>query len=271
MKIERVTITIKKEILEKIDRMIDGKNIRNRSHSIESLVTKSFRNIDTAIIFAGGYGVKLRPLTYEIPKPLIPVHGKPIIEHQVNMLRKSGISRIILSLGYMHEKVIESMEKKNLGINVEYVIEKKPCGTAGALYNSRKFIKDSFIAMNVDTLMNPDISEIAEFHKNNNSLATMLLVASGTEGGAATMRGNHIISFSENPALSKSKLTNAGFYVFEPGVLGIIPRKGSIEKELFPKLAKNQQLYGFMHDNPIYDTGTYEGYEKAIKEWKDVK
>ncbi len=272
MKIERVTITVKRDILDKIDRMIDWKDIRNRSHAIENLVLRTFRSVDVAIIFAGGYGVKLRPLTYEIPKPLIPVHGKPIIEHQINILKKSGISRIILSLGYMHEKVIESLEKKNLGINVEYVIEKKPCGTSGALYNSKKFLKDSFIAMNVDTLMNPNIPEISDFHKkNNNSLATMLLVASRAEGGAATMRGNRIISFSENSALSKSRLINAGFYVLEPGILNIIPKKGSIEKELFPKLAKNQQLCGFIHDGLIFDVGTYEGYEKAIKEWKDVK
>lgn len=270
MKIERVTITVKREILDKIDRMIDGKDIRNRSHAIENLVLRTFRSVDVAIIFAGGYGVKLRPLTYEIPKPLIPVHGKPIIEHQINMLKKYGIHKVILSLGYMHEKVMEYIEKRNLGIDIEYVVEEKPLGTAGALYNSRKFINGTFAAMNVDTLMNPDISEMTEFHKNNNALATMLLVASGIEGGAVTMRGNHIVSFSEK-SLKKPNLVNAGFYIFEPKILNIVPKKGSIEKVLFSGLAKKGQLCGFMHDKPVFDAGTYAGYERAIKEWKDVK
>lgn len=269
MPIERVTITVKKDILGKIDRMIDGRNIRNRSHAVESLVLSSFRSIDTALIFAGGYGVKLRPLTYEIPKPLIPVHGKPIIEHQINMLKRHGIGRVILSLGYMHEKVVDYINKKNMGIDIEYVIESEPYGTAGALYNSRNFIKGTFIAMNVDTLMNPDITEISDFHKKNNALATMLLVASGIDGGSAVMRGSHILNFSEKSP--PKSLINAGFYIFEPGVLGITPKKGSIEKELFSRLAERQQLCGFMHDKVVFDVGTYEGYEKAIKEWKDVK
>ncbi|MBI4163087.1 MAG: ribbon-helix-helix protein, CopG family, partial [Candidatus Aenigmarchaeota archaeon] len=86
--IERVTITIKKDLLKRVDRLVDGEVVKNRSHAVEQLIQRSLSkaDVDTALIMAGGDGTSLRPITYEIPKPMIPVHGKPILEHQINML-----------------------------------------------------------------------------------------------------------------------------------------------------------------------------------------
>src|SRR3989338_2481778 len=102
--IERISLTIDKDILEKIDKMVDGSIIKNRSHAIEVLVMRSLGSkIKKAIILCGGKGTRLRPITYEIPKALIPVQGKPIVEHQIELFKKYGITDIILAVGYLKE------------------------------------------------------------------------------------------------------------------------------------------------------------------------
>ncbi|MFH0832234.1 MAG: sugar phosphate nucleotidyltransferase [Candidatus Aenigmatarchaeota archaeon] len=273
--VERVTITIKNDILKKLDRMIDKRNIKSRSHAVESLLLRAMSktDINTALILAGGTGARLRPMTYEIPKPMITIHGRPILEYQISMLRRYDIRNILLSVGSMHEKVKEYFGNgSKFGVNITYLTEEKPMGTAYPLYLARDYIKDTFIAMNVDTLMNPDIYEILNFHKKQSTLATILLVLTeNPRGGVAAMKGNHITKFIENPRTSGPSLINAGFYILEPDVLNLVHNgKGLIEETLFPKLARENQLSGFVHDGKIFDVGSNEGYEKAIKEWGSI-
>src|SRR3990167_5784671 len=100
----RLTITLKKSILNKVDELIDGTNIRNRSHSIETLISQSLSpQINTCLILAGGRGVNMRPFTFEMPKGLFPVAGKPILEHLVNLLSKFNIRNLIFSIGILGE------------------------------------------------------------------------------------------------------------------------------------------------------------------------
>ena len=275
--IKRITITIKKDILKRIDSTIDGKKTRNRSHAIENLLVQSIgkTDLDTALILAGGLGAQLRPITYEIPKPMIPIHGKPILEHQINMLKRHGIKNIILSVGYMHDKVREYFgDGSKFGVNIDYIIEDKSMGTAWPLQAARDLITGTFVVLNVDTLMDPNISEILEFHRSHDSLGTILLVTTEDtkKSGVAVMRGNSVTEFTEKPKAAKSSLTNAGLYVLEPAVIDMISKKkGFIEKDLLPKLSSLQRLSGFLHDGPIFDIGNHSGYERAIKQWKSMK
>lgn len=272
--VERITITIKNDILKKIDKMIDKRDVKSRSHAVESLLLKAINKTDlnTALILAGGSGTRLRPITYEIPKPMIPIHGRPILEYQINLLRKYDIRNILLSVGNMHEKVREYFGNgSRFGVNITYLIEEKPMGNIYPLYLARNFIKNAFIVMNVDTLMNPDIPEIFDFHKKQSTLATILLVLKEMpRGGIVVMKGNHITRFVEKPKTTAANLINAGFYIFEPEVLSLVKKKGFIEEILFPSLAMRKQLSGFVHDGKIFDIGTNEGYEKAIKEWSSI-
>jgi NDP-sugar pyrophosphorylase family protein len=267
--VKRITITIKNDILKRIDNTIDDKLIRNRSHAIESLLLKSFLkdNISTAIILAGGIGARLRPITYELPKALIPIHGKPVLEHQITMLRKFGVNDILISLCYMHKKVQNYLTDSS---NTRYFIEKNPLGTAGALFAAREFIRNTFVVINVDTLLNPNLNEILKFHKENGAIATMLLTTSNytDEAGVARIRGNRIVEFVQ--AGHEPKLVNAGLYIFEPGIKKFLKKKGSLEKIVFPLLARRGQLAGYVHDGPVFDVGFPKGYEKAIKLWKGV-
>jgi len=130
--VDRVTITIKKDILRRIDSMVDGNDIRNRSHAIENLLTKSLvkTGLDTALIMAGGEGVNLRPITYEIPKPLIPIRGKPILEHQLNLLKKHDVTNVILSVNYMNDKIRGYFgDGRRFGVDITYIEEENQMGT----------------------------------------------------------------------------------------------------------------------------------------------
>ena len=273
---KRVTITIKKDLLEKLDNFIDGDDIRNRSHAVEHIISKSFEKngIDTAVIMAGGEGTRLRPITYEIPKPLIPIHGKPMLEHQINMLKNNGIMDVILCVGYKNEKIREYFgDGSRFGVNIKYVVEDRPLGTAGPLRLIKKILKKTFVVINVDTLMNPEIGMIYDFHKKNNALITILLVTvdDPSSYGVVSLRGNQIIDFVEKPKKNApSNLINAGLMVFEPEAIKFISKNKYMLEDLYKRVLKTNKIFGYPHDKKVYDVGTHERYEKAIKEWKDI-
>ncbi len=275
MSLKRVTITIKSDILQKLNAMVDGGNVKNRSHAVEQLIVRgmSKTDLDTVVIMAGGDGAKLRPITYEIPKPLIPVKGRPVLEHQINMLKQFDIRNIVLSVGKNYGKIAEYFGNgSKFGVNIEYVVEERPLGKMGSLRLLKGRIKNAFAVLNVDTLINPNIPEIYDFHKKQGTLATVLLgtVEDPSEYGVVRMRGNHIVDFLDKPQKSPSNLVDASFYIFEPDVLKLIPKGRFMTRDLFRILAKEGQLSGFVHDGFMFDVATPQGYEKAIKEWKPV-
>ena len=273
--VERITITIGKPLLERIDKMVDKKNIKNRSHAIETLLHRSLSKTDitTAIIMAGGKGTKLRPITYEIPKALIPIHGRPVLEHQINLLKKFDIRNIVVSLSEQHEKVREYFGNgSKFGVNIEYIVEKKPLGPLGALSLARDYIKNTFIVMNGDTLMNLNIAEIYDFHKKEGKLATIVLrTGEKTETfGVVRLSGNDVLEFVEKPSskAAPSRHINIGFYIMEPDVLKHLHKAKVMTDDLFSRLAKLKQVSGYVHDYETYDVSTPEGFERAIKSWK---
>lgn len=271
--VERVTITVKQDVLKRLDNMVDRRNIRNRSHAIEVMLSRAFgkTDIDTALILAGGEGVNLRPITYEIPKPLIPINGRPILEHQIRMLKKYDIRNLVVSVGYMKEKVMEHFGNgSNFGVSIEYIAEDKPFGTAGCLMPAKELIRNRFVMVNVDTLLNPDLYEMHEFHKSQGTLATVLLsTSSETKNyGVAKMRGNRVVHFKEKPARSTSNIINAGLCIFEPGVSDYVTRQKFMIEELFNRLARDGQLSGYVYDGMVLDAGSHDGYERAIRAMK---
>jgi NDP-sugar pyrophosphorylase family protein len=276
---ERVTLTIDRKILERIDKLVDGLNIRNRSHAVEFVLSKylNFKELGKALILCGGKGTRLRPITYEIPKPLVPVHGRPLITHIFDLLKKYDICEVILSIGHMKEKIKEEIgDGSKFGMNITFLEEKKPLGTAGPLRLAKGMLNSSFVVSNGDELKNINIIDMYETHKKNNALATIALttVEDPSVYGVARLDGNRIIEFVEKPKREEtpSNLINAGFYIIEPEVIEMIP-KGfcMLEKEIFPKLAKLGRLFGFPFSGQWFDTGNMKRYEKALKEWKDIR
>lgn len=263
--VERVTITIKQDLLRKIDEMVDGKGIRNRSHAIEKLIIDAVgKELDTALILAGGGNCI---------KSLIKIHGKHVLEHQLNMLKKYGIKKVILSIDHGYDEIKAYFGSSFSGTDITYIVEESPLGSAGSISLARDYIKSTFAVLNVDTLINPVIPEIHDFHKKHGSLATVLLVttADPTVFGAVKMSGNHILDFVEKPKMinAPSRLVNAGFCIFEPGIFGKIPKGRLMIESLFNKLANQGQLFGYVHDGLVFDVA--KDHSKAEKHWKDIK
>jgi len=273
---ERITITLDKELINQIDKRIDGNIIKNRSQQIELLLTKDLgtNRPEKAVILVGGKGSRLRPLTYKKPKCMIDVQGKTITEHLFDLMKKYGIRDIILSVGYMKEKVKEYYGSgSKFGVNITYVEEDEALGTAGPLKLAKEYLHGSFIVTNGDELKNFNIPRMFRLHKRKDALATIALttVTDPSQYGVAKLSGSRILEFVEKPKEAPSNLINAGFYIIEPEVIDIIPNGFSmLEKDVFPKLAEQGRLRGFPTAGQWFDIGNMEKYEIAKKKWTGV-
>lgn len=271
-------IKLREDLAAEIDRMVDGVEVRDRSHAIEIILSRILhaKKIDKAVILAGGQGTRMRPFTYEMPKPMIPVQGKPLVQHIIELIRKYEVRDIILSTGYMGDKLKEYFGNgSKFGVNITYIEEKEEMGTAGALNLMKDVLNGPFLMFNGDVLARIDLYDMIMFHREHKALATIALtpVKDPSRFGVARLRGNRILEFIEKPKGNvRSKLINAGVYVLEPKVLDYIPPgKAMMEKDVFPRLAKEGALFGYPFDGQWFDTGTHEAYENAIKKWKGVE
>jgi NDP-sugar pyrophosphorylase family protein len=276
---ERISITLEKDLIKKVDSNVDSVNIKNRSHAIELLLTKSLKvNVPKkAVILAGGKGTRLRPITYELPKALIPVQGKTLTEHIFDLFKKYEITEIFLAVGHMKEKIKEYFgDGSKFGVKINYFEENEPLGTAGPLKLGKEILRESFIVSNGDELKNINIEEMYRLHKEKKALVTIALttVEDPSAYGVARLDGNKILEFVEKPKKEKapSNLINSGFYIIEPEVIDMIPDGfAMLEKDVFPKLAAKGKLFGYPFSGQWFDTGNFERYEKALKEWRGVK
>jgi NDP-sugar pyrophosphorylase family protein len=278
MERKKLTVTIKKDLFQKIDSIIDGKKIRNRSHATEYLIEAGLgiNKVKKAIILVGGEGTRLRPFTYELPKALLPIQGKPMVMHVMDLLKSHGVAEIYLAIGYKGEKIKEYFGNgSKFGLNIKYIEEKKPLGTAGPLRLAKKYLDETFFIVWGDILSKIDLTDFMYFHKNNGGLATVALttVDDPSRYGVAALKGNKIVGFVEKPKKkdAPSNLINSGFAIMEPEVIKeYIPKKGRamVEYDIYPLLASEGKLFGYPFEGMWFDTGTHEAYEKAIKEWK---
>ncbi|HLC62024.1 MAG TPA: sugar phosphate nucleotidyltransferase [Candidatus Nanoarchaeia archaeon] len=275
---ERITITLDKNLICQIDKRVDGLGIKNRSQEIENLLSESLgTNIPRkAVLLVGGKGTRLKPLTDKTPKALLEVHKKAVTEHIFDLLKKYGIRDIILCVGHLKDKIKDYFgDGSNFGVNIAYIEEDEPLGTAGPLKLAKKYLKGSFIVSNGDELKNINIPRMFRLHKRKDALATIALttVEDPSHYGVARLDGSRIIEFVEKPKKEEapSNLINAGFYIMEPEVIDMIPNGFSmLEKDVFPKLAKLGRLRGFPFAGQWFDIGTIERYKLAEKQWKGV-
>ena len=275
---ERVTITLDSNTLSLLDRTVDGRKIKNRSHAIELFLARGLgeNRPKKAILLIGGKGTRFRPITYELPKALLPVQGKTVPEHLFDLFKKYGITDLIFSVGYQSQKIKDYYGNgTKFGVKITYVEEKSPIGSAGALKLASQYLNETFIVTNGDELKDIDLEDMFYFHKQNQAAITVALttVSDPSAYGVARLHGNKIIEFVEKPAIEKapSNLIHAGLSIWEPHALSLIPDTFSMyEKDVFPKIAANGKLYGYIFSGQWCDTGTPERYEKAIHEWKGL-
>ncbi|MBW2970782.1 nucleotidyltransferase family protein [Candidatus Woesearchaeota archaeon] len=227
-----------------------------------------------AIILAGGLGTRLQPLTDKTPKPLLKIKGKPIVQHKMENLARYGITSIILSIGYKSEQIMEYFgDGSQLGLDIDYSVEENPLGTGGAIKEAAKKTKGRFIALNGDNMEDFDYEKMLAAHIKNKAQITIALypVEDVTKFGIAELDSERIVRFIEKPAVKEapSNLNNAGAYIFEPGVLDMLPAgKSSIEHDCFEKMAPKGVVYAYVHHGQWFPTDDLEKFEKAKKEWK---
>jgi len=226
----------------------------------------------TAIILAGGLGERLRPLTIETPKPLLPVNDKPILQHTIENLKKQNIKNIILAVGYKAEKIKAFFQDgKRFGVNISYIIEENPLGTGGATKLASKNLKQTFLVLNGDNLADFNYKKMSEIHEKNKARITIALypVEDVTQFGIADLEGDRIKKFIEKPSKEQAptSLNNAGAYFIEPDILNILPEgKSSIEKDCFEKMERG--IYAYKHPSQWFPTDNLNSYLTAQKRWK---
>lgn len=269
MRRERITITIRSDVVNKIDTIIDGETVRNRSNAIETIVLKHFKHhiLNKAVILAGGQGVNLGDQT--IAKVLMPLGKATLLEKNLGALKRFGVSEVIISgreWASEIKKVVGNGE--SIGISINYYEEGKG-GTAGMLAYFKKRFKETFLMMNGDILLDGiDIEDMYNYHKKQAGLATLgvAIVDDPVGLGSIIMKGPKIINFREKPADKEhmSHLISGGVYFLEPGVLALAKKADiSMELDIFPTLAGQGELYGYQFDQNwvhLHDEKAYQQY-----------
>lgn len=227
------------------------------------------QEVTKAVILVGGYGTRLRPLTYTLPKPLICFCNKPILKYQIEKLVDAGIKEIILALNYHNELIVKEVSKyeQEFDIKIIYSKEDEPLGTAGPLALVKEHLKDtSFFLMNSDICCNANLREMKDSFMKSDCWATILTypVQDPTKYGLVSVEGNRIQSFLEKPKRIEGSgpwLINAGMYVLSSKILDLIElRETSIEHEIFPVLARDNRLDHFSFTGYWMDIGQPKDY-----------
>lgn len=234
-------------------------------------------NIDTALIVAGGEGTRLRPLTYEIPKPMVPVNGRPVLEHIIDELKRNGISKVYISVGYKAPSIIKHFEDYKVeGVNIECISETELLGTGGAIKQALSSMKlgENVLVLWGDNLFKFNLGDMYDVHAKENALITFGLVEvpDVTGYGVVEMRGNEIVRFLEkpDPKTVSSRIINGGIFLFRKEIMQKFPeqRKFSIERDFFEKVIGKEKICGYVIGSEWYPTDNMERYQRAIEIWK---
>ena len=226
-----------------------------------------------AVLMAGGSGTRLRPLTCDLPKPMVPVLNRPMAEHIVNLLKRHNIREIIATLHYLPDIMRDYFgDGSEFGVQMTYAVEEdQPLGTAGCVKNVEELLDDTFLVISGDSMTDFDLSSAIEFHKKKQSKATLVLarVPNPVEFGVViTDENHHIQRFLEKPSSSEifSDTVNTGTYILEPEVLKYLPANEECDfsKDLFPLLLeKGEPIYGYVSEQYWCDVGHLEAYRES--------
>ena len=222
-------------------------------------------------MLAGGFGTRLRPWTETIPKPLLPILDKSMIEHVLDVLPESQVDKVLIAAGYGVEQIREHFEKIPLPYEVVIVEETEPLGTGGAIANCREHLSGgTFCVINGDLITSLKVEEMLEFHKQNSGIATISLweVEDPSRFGVADYKEDtgKIMRFQEKPAIEDaySNLINAGTYILEQEIFDFMPDEAhSIERDIYEKIAETGALNGFPFEGMFVDAGTPPSFVEA--------
>ncbi len=226
-----------------------------------------------AVLMAGGSGTRLRPLTCDLPKPMVPILNRPIAEHIINLLKRHQIIEVVATLHYLPDVMRDYFQDgSDFGVQMTYAVEEdQPLGTAGCVKNIAELLDETFLVISGDSITDFDLTAAIEFHKSKKSKATLVLtrVPNPVEFGVViTDEQRRIRRFLEKPSTSEifSDTVNTGTYILEPSVLDYLPvnQECDFSKDLFPLLLeKDEPMYGYIAEGYWCDVGHLDAYREA--------
>ena len=232
------------------------------------------------VIMAGGKGKRISKLFPYIPKPLIPICGKPVLEHEIECLRGQGFADMILTVSYMSDKIIEYFgDGSKYGVSIEYFVENEPLGNAGALFKLRDKLTEDFLLLNADSVFNIDFNRFVAFHKEKHALATLfthpndhpydsgLIIASEDKSVVKWLAKE-----DERPKYYKNRV-NAGLHIISPKLLEKdtnLP-KTDLDRHLLKPLAGTRKMFCYDSSEYVMDMGTPERFEAVTKDFESGK
>ncbi len=226
-----------------------------------------------AVILAAGFGTRLRPLTDEMPKPLLPVGGRPMIEYNLLLLKKYGVKEVVINLHHFGEKIIKQLGSgTHLGLSISYSQEKEILGTGGGIKKAATTLgDDTFIVINGDILMDIDLDKVLSFHRSNKSQATMVLRETDqlkTFGAVeidACNQIQNILGKIKTEEMQTRKFMFTGLHIIEPAVLDYIPGHVyySIIETYLEMIAAKENLFGYITKGYWNDLGQIDRYEQV--------
>ncbi|MFL5932979.1 MAG: NDP-sugar synthase, partial [Gaiellaceae bacterium] len=233
-----------------------------------------------AVVMAGGEGTRLRPLTSNQPKPMVPIVGKPCMEHILELLREHDLDDVIVTVAFMPQAIRSYFGNgDNVGVTIEYSVEESPLGTAGSVRLASGRLEETFLVISGDALCDVDLTELIRFHREKEAAVTIGLksVENPLEFGiVVTDEDGRIERFLEKPSWGQvfSDTINTGIYVIDPEVMRHVPtdRPYDFAKELFPLLLEmGRPLYGCVLDGYWQDIGNLDQYRQANFDALDEK
>jgi mannose-1-phosphate guanylyltransferase/phosphomannomutase len=222
-----------------------------------------------AVVMAGGEGSRLRPLTINRPKPMVPMVSKPVIGHILDLLKRHGITEVVLTLHYMPDEIQDYYgDGDGFGIKIYYAVEEVPLGTAGSVKNAQQYLDEPFLIISGDAVTDINLQQVIDFHQAKKAEATLTLyrVPNPLEYGVIiTDPDGKISQFLEKPSWGEviSDTVNTGIYIIDPSVLELIPEGVPTDwsKDVFPKLLEaGRPLYGYVADGYWCDVGDIGEY-----------
>ena len=228
-----------------------------------------------AVIIAGGLGTRLRPLTHNTPKPMLPIGGKPILEHLINWTKKGGIKSVVLCVSYLRESIEDYFGNgEKFGIKIEYAISKKQLATAGQLKTAEEFIDKDFVCMYGDSIFNFSLRSMIKQHDMKKPFVTMSLNEYKTNlpyGVIETSKNGKIVSWNEKPEIKAN--VNMGCYIMNQNIFDLIPKNKpyGMDDVIKKVMKKKQTVKGFVTKKGFTDIGNKESYKQACEEYEQKR
>lgn len=229
------------------------------------------------VIMAGGKGTRITSVASDIPKPMILIDGKPVLEHEIECLRKQGFTDIILTVSHLGNVIMDYFQDGlKFGVHIEYYFEKEPMGNAGALFKIKDKLTEDFLLLNADAMFDVDFNRFVDFHKRHNALVTLFTHPNSHPYDSGLIISNEhnqvekwLAKEDERPIYYKNRV-NAGLHVISPEVLNqvINTQKIDLDRQLLKPLAGTKKMY--CYDSPEYvkDMGTPERYYAVCEDFK---